>query len=57
MISRLSAMYSFARQKITGGSERTKSKSTIDSKFGGDQYTSHKCEFCAFNYSACLLSV
>lgn len=38
---RLSAMYTFLRQKINGDSSGTKSPSV--SKSNGDKYTSHKC--------------
>ena len=38
-------MYSFIRQKLNGGSERT--KSLTESKNGKATYTSHKCKWLA----------
>ncbi len=40
--ARISTMYSFIRQRVNGGSERT--KSFTESKHGKETYTSHKCE-------------
>ena len=40
-LRRLSAMYSFVRQRLGGDHERT--PSGPDTKTGGDLYQSHKC--------------
>ena len=43
--TRVSTMYSFIRQRLNGGSERT--KSLTESKNGKATYTSHKCKWIA----------
>lgn len=40
--TRISTMYSFIRQRMSGGSERTK---TLAGTNGKETYTSHKCKW------------